>query len=145
MSGSVKKPGLPARWLVLLIVLIVAVVGGVFLLRTAHSPTDYDLLPAAGASGEICDSTGLERSFLLDPANGTYVSFYVENTGANNLAVSLDGQQEKILSAGERVRLSAQVTTNASGSLKPYGFKIVSGGDGGALQFRYAITQQDAP
>lgn len=144
MSEPVKKSSSFAPWLILLALLLAAGASAAFLCNIHVSP-ECDMLPAAGAAGEICDSTGLERSFLLDPANGTYVSFYVENTGANNLAVSLDGQQEKILSAGERVRLSAQVTTNASGSLKPYGFKIVSGGDGGALQFRYAIKQQDAP
>ena len=99
------------------------------------------------SGGTIIDRSGYTFEDALDPADGAYANFYVENLGGNPIVASVylnqseDPSEEATLQPGESGQISIEVTQGFWGSHQDYKFTIVPGKNGGTVHADYNLNQ----
>ena len=82
----------------------------------------------------------LNKPYTLDKKRGKYINFWAKNTGRNDIAITIDGKAERILSPGEQ----GHTYIEAGFFAKEYIFKAVPTPNGGRISLDYSIAQRDS-
>ena len=98
-------------------------------------PRDYDV--SSGSEENIVE---LNRPHTLDKKRGKYINFWIRNTGHNDIAITINGKAERIISPGEQ----GHTYIEAGFFKKEYIFKAVPTPNGGRISLDYSIAQRDS-
>ena len=98
-------------------------------------PRDYDV--SSGSEENIVE---LEKPYTLDKKDGKYINFWIRNTGHNDIAITINGKAERIISPGKQ----GHTYIEAGFFKKEYIFKAVPTPNGGRISLDYSIAQRDS-
>ena len=98
-------------------------------------PRDYDV--SSGSEENIVE---LNRPHTLDKKRGKYINFWIKNTGDKDIAITINGEAERIISPGKQ----GHTYIEASFFKKEYIFKAVPSSVGGRISLDYNIAQRDS-
>ncbi len=81
----------------------------------------------------------LNKPHILEKKYGKYINFWIKNTGNKDIAITIDGKAERIISPGEQGHTYIETGFFA----KEYIFKAVPSSVGGRISLDYRIAQRD--
>lgn len=92
-------------------------------------------------SVKIFDGTVTNQSYFLkqvrlDPKNGTYVNFWIKNTGRSAITINIDNQVYRTLAPGAQGHISSPVVEK-----RTYNFSAYTS-NGGLINMQYIIKQR---
>ncbi|MFP5521198.1 hypothetical protein [Peptococcus simiae] len=87
-------------------------------------------------SGNVNQQSYFYKNVLLKPKNGSYVNFWIKNTGGSAITININNQTYRTFAPGEQGHISANIPT-----AKYYAFNAYPT-YGGLLSMQCAIRQR---
>ncbi|AOC90001.1 hypothetical protein [Bacillus amyloliquefaciens] len=89
------------------------------------------------------DQSSWSREFELDENDGAQVNFWIENTGSNDIKISIDGKVSRTIAPGKQGHISAEVKNGWFGWKYNYTFTASPPANGGKVKMNYSIAQRN--
>ena len=87
-------------------------------------------------NGTVTNQRYFLKQFWLAPKNGTYVNFWIKNTGRSAITINIDNQVYRTLAPGAQGHISKSVLVD-----KYYDFNAYPA-DGGVINMQFIIKQK---
>lgn len=97
---------------------------------------DIELRSAYSLTGYINQQGSFNKSVFLSPRNGSYVNFWINNTGGSAITININNQTYRTFAPGEQGHISANIPTARDYTFNAYPTY------GGLMSMKYAIKQR---
>ncbi len=92
------------------------------------------------ASDSLTEVKSFSTYFDLSKGGGKYINFWVKNTGRNDIAITINDKERRVIKTGD----SGHISVKAGTLTKRYTFDAVPTPNGGRISLDYRIAQRDS-